>query len=115
MAILLYLLLFLFVYSVAKVAWKFFTLYRKLHDATRQFREFSSGQNASGYGSYGNAAGGGYGNASQAGNDSGNQYSRQSTTTSTGEVIEDRRTEDEINRKIFTQEEGEYVDFEEEK
>ena len=48
MAILLYLLLFLFVYSVAKVAWKFFTLYRKLHDVTKQFRDFSSGQNASG-------------------------------------------------------------------
>ena len=90
MAILLYRLLFIVSYSVAKVAWKFYTIYRKLHDATRQFREFSSGQDASGYNSY-------------------------STTTSTGEVIEDRRTEDEINRKIFTQEEGEYVDFEEEK
>ena len=33
--------------------------------------------------------------------------------TTTGDVIEDRRTEDEINRRIFTQDEGEYVDFEE--
>lgn len=107
MAILLYLLLFIFIYYVAKVAWKFYSVYRKLHDVTRQFREFSSGQNASGYNAYGD-------NASQAG-DSRNQYSRQSTTTATGEVIEDRRTEDEINRKIFTREEGEYVDFEEEK
>lgn len=115
MEILLYLLLFLFLYSVVKVAWKFYTIYRKLHNVTKQFRDFSSSQNASGYGSYGNATGGSYGNASQAGSDSGSQYSRQSTTTSTGEVIEDRRTEDEINRKIFTQEEGEYVDFEEEK
>lgn len=115
MAFLLYLLLFIFVYSVVRVAWKFFTIYRKLHDVTRQFRDFSSGQNASGYGSYGTSAGGSYGTSSQSGNDSGSQYSRQSTTTSTGEVIEDRRTEDEINRKIFTQEEGEYVDFEEEK
>mgnify|MGYP002517213106 FL=1 len=97
MSILLYLLLFLFLYFVAKVAWKFYTLYRRLHNVTKQFRDFSSSQNASGYGSHDN------------------QYSRQSTTTSTGEVIEDRRTEDEINRKIFTQEEGEYVDFEEEK
>ena len=97
MSILLYLLLFLFLYFGAKVAWKFYTLYRRLHNVTKQFRDFSSSQNASGYGSYDN------------------QYSRQSTTTSTGEVIEDRRTEDEINRKIFTQEEGEYVDFEEEK
>lgn len=95
MAILLYLLLFIFIYSVAKVAWKFYTIYRKLHNVTKQFREFSSSQNTSGYNT--------------------NQYSSQSTTTATGEVIEDRRTEDEINRKIFTQEEGEYVDFEEEK
>lgn len=31
------------------------------------------------------------------------------------EVIIDRRTPDEVNRKIFSEGEGEYVDFEEEK
>lgn len=89
MGLLLYILLFIFVYCVAKVAWKFYTLYRRLHDVTRQFRDFSAGQTA--------------------------ERPHASTTTPTGEVVEDRRTEDEINRKIFTQEEGEYIDFEEEK
>ena len=94
MSILLYTLLFLFLYFVCKAALKVYSIYRRLHDVTKQFRDFNAGQNA--------------GNSSSS-------YRRTSTTTPTGEVVEDRRTEDEINRKIFTREEGEYIDFEEEK
>lgn len=97
MAILLYTLLFLFIYLIGRVAWKFYSIYRKLHNATKQFRDFGAQQNGSAYGYQ-----------------SGQEHDyRSSSTTQTGDVIEDRRTEDKINRKIFTQEEGEYVDFEE--
>ena len=75
---------------------------------TKQFRDFNAGQNAGGYGN------GSYNNTTY-GSNAGTTGSRTSTTTPTGEVVEDRRTEDEINRKIFTREEGEYIDFEEEK
>ncbi len=104
MALLLYILLFIFLYYVVKAALKIYTVYRKLHNATKQFRDFSAQQNTAG--TYGSSANG---NAAR-----GRASTRQTATTSTGEVIEDRRTEDEINRKIFTREEGEYIDFEEE-
>lgn len=110
MGLLLYILLFIVLYYIAKVAWKFYTVYRRLHEATKQFRDFSSGQNASAYGysstSRGNTSGS---------YDESKASRRTTTTTPTGEVVEDLRTEDEINRKIFTQEEGEYIDFEEER
>ena len=97
MGLLLYILLFIFIYYTVKVAWKFYGIYRKLHDATKQFRDFSNSQSSNAYSQS---------SASQS-------SASQSSTTPTGEIIEDRRTEDEINRKIFTQEEGEYVDYEE--
>ena len=112
MSILLYTLLFLFLYFVCRAALKVYSIYRRLHDVTKQFRDFNAGQNAGGYGNgtYNNTT---YGsNAGTTGNSS-SSYRRTSTTTPTGEVVEDRRTEDEINRKIFTREEGEYIDFEE--
>lgn len=102
MALLLYTLLFLFIYLIGRVAWKFYSIYRKLHDATKQFRDFGAQQNGSAYG---------YQTGQEHDYRSSSTNSR--TTTPTGDVIEDRRTEDKINRKIFTQEEGEYVDFEE--
>lgn len=102
MALLLYTLLFLFIYLIGRVAWKFYSIYRKLHDATKQFRDFGTQQNGSAYG---------YQTGQEHDYRSSSTNSR--TTTQTGDVIEDRRTEDKINRKIFTQEEGEYVDFEE--
>ena len=102
MAILLYTLLFLFIYLIGRVAWKFYSIYRKLHDATKQFRDFGTQPNGSAYG---------YQTGQEHDYRSSSTNSR--TTTQTGDVIEDRRTEDKINRKIFTQEEGEYVDFEE--
>lgn len=102
MALLLYTLLFLFIYLIGRVAWKFYSIYRKLHDATKQFRDFGAQQNGSAYGYQ----------SGQEHNYRSNSTNNR-TTTQTGDVIEDRRTEDKINRKIFTQEEGEYVDFEE--
>lgn len=102
MAILLYTLLFLIIYIIGIVAWKFYSIYRKLHNATKQFRDFGAQQNGSAYG---------YQTGQEHNYRSSSANSR--TTTQTGDVIEDRRTEDKINRKIFTQEEGEYVDFEE--
>ena len=102
MALLLYTLLFLFIYLIGRVAWKFYSIYRKLHNATKQFRDFGAQQNGSAYG---------YQSGQEHDYRSSSANSR--TTTQTGDVIEDRRTEDKINRKIFTQEEGEYVDFEE--
>lgn len=95
MGLFLYILLFIFIYYVIKVALKFYDIYRKIHNATKQFRNFDSHENVNHYKKQ-------------------NSSNNNTTTTSTGEIIEDRRTEDEINRKIFTQEEGEYVDFEEE-
>lgn len=95
MGLFLYILLFIFIYYVIKVALKFYDIYRKIHNATKQFRDFDSQENVNHYKKQ-------------------NSSNNNTTTTSTGEIIEDRRTEDEINRKIFTQEEGEYVDFEEE-
>lgn len=100
MALLLYTLLF--IYLIGRVAWKFYSIYRKLHNATKQFRDFGAQQNGSAYG---------YQTGQEHNYRSSSTNSR--TTTQTGDVIEDRRTEDKINRKIFTQEEGEYVDFEE--
>lgn len=102
MALLLYILLFFILFQIGKVAWKFYVIYRKIHETTKQFRNFNAQQNGSTYG---------YGTNQE---DFYNNSNTTKSTTSTGEVIEDRRTEDKINRKIFTQEEGEYIDFEEE-
>lgn len=99
MAILLYTLLFLIIYIIGIVAWNFFRIYRRLRKATKQFRDFDAQQNGSAYGGQEQ--------------DYRSSSTNSRTTTQTGDVIEDRRTEDKINRKIFTQEEGEYVDFEE--
>lgn len=91
MTILSLILLGIVLYYIIKVGLRFYSIYRKVHEATKQFRDFS-----------------------QQGMQHDNGSQRMRHTTSSGDIIEDRRTEDEINRKIFTKEEGEYVDFEEE-
>lgn len=103
-ALLSLILLGIFLYYLIKVGIRVYGMYRKVHDAANFFRDIN-GQN----GRYNNTYGSGTDNRS--GGRTGS--TRASHTTSTGDVIEDRRTEDEINRKIFTQEEGEYVDYEE--
>jgi len=45
----------------------------------------------------------------------GSQRHETRSSTSDEEVIIDSRTSDKANRKIFSDDEGEYVDFEEEK
>lgn len=74
---------------VGVVAYK---IYRTFHSVKKQFKGFR-GQNN--------------------GNGQGRQQYRQ--TSGDDEIIIDRRTPDEMNRKIFSKNEGEYVDYEEEK
>lgn len=66
-----------------------FRIYRSLHNIKRKFNS-ASGRNGSSRQQYGGR-------------------------TDDDEVIIDRRTPDEANRKIFSKNEGEYVDFEEKK
>lgn len=97
-------LLAIFLYYIIKVGINLYGIYRKVHDAANTFRQFNG---------RGPQYGNNYGNSNAGGSNGGQGYQRTAHTAPNGDVIEDRRTEDEINRKIFTQEEGEYVDFEE--
>lgn len=74
---------------VGVVAYK---IYRTFHSVKKQFKGFR-------------------------GQDNGNRQDRQQYRQTSGddEIIIDRRTPDEMNRKIFSKNEGEYVDYEEEK
>lgn len=74
---------------VGVVAYK---IYRTFHSVKKQFKGFR-------------------------GQDNGNGQDRQQyrQTSDDNEIIIDRRTPDEMNRKIFSKNEGEYVDYEEEK
>lgn len=74
---------------VGVVAYK---IYRTFHSVKKQFKGFRGKDN---------------------GNGQGRQQYRQ--TSDDNEIIIDRRTPDEMNRKIFSKNEGEYVDYEEEK
>ena len=73
---------------VGVVAYK---IYRTFHSVKKQFKGFR-------------------------GQDNGNGQDRQQYRQTSGEdeIIIDRRTPDEMNRKIFSKNEGEYVDYEEE-
>ena len=74
---------------VGVVAYK---IYRTFHSVKKQFKGFR-------------------------GQDNGNGQDRQQYRQTSGEdeIIIDWRTPDEMNRKIFSKNEGEYVDYEEEK
>lgn len=74
---------------VGVVAYK---IYRTFHSVKKQFKGFR-------------------------GQDNGNGQDRQQYRQTSGddEIIIDRRTPDEMNRKRFSKNEGEYVDYEEEK
>ena len=124
MELLLYIILFFFIYWGIRGAIKLFVIFRQIHKVKKQFDNLNKQWN--GNNPFGDNAKGGFGNGtSRSGfgsspntrnsnsQTSGNASSSRRYTTTTGDVIEDRRTEDEINRRIFTQDEGEYVDFEE--
>lgn len=127
MELLLYIILFFFIYWGIRAAIKLFVIFRQIHKVKKQFDDLNKQWN--GNNPFGGNAQGGFGNDTshsgfgsnpntgytQTGNGqtNGNAGSSRRYTTTTGDVIEDRRTEDEINRRIFTQDEGEYVDFEE--
>lgn len=127
MELLLYIILLFFIYWGIRAAIKLFVIFRQIHKVKKQFDDLNKQWN--GNTPFGGNAQGGFGNDTshsgfgsnpntgytQTGNGqtNGNAGSSRRYTTTTGDVIEDRRTEDEINRRIFTQEEGEYVDFEE--
>lgn len=116
-------LLSLILYYVVKGIWKVYSIYKRIHDAAKQFQNtgnFGGNFGNGGFGS-GNYGAGGFGTnnngagSQNAGSNNASSNSRSySTTTPTGEVVEDRRTEDAINRKIFTQDEGEYITYIEE-
>ena len=124
MELLLYIILFFLIYWGIRGAIKLFVIFRQIHKVKKQFDDLNKQWN--GNNPFGDNAKGGFGNGTSrngfgsspnTGNSnsqtSGNTSSSRRYTTTTGDVIEDRRTEDEINRRIFTQDEGEYVDFEE--
>lgn len=85
----LFLILLAIFIVVGIVAYK---IYRTVHSVKKQFNSFKGKEDK-------NTAGR-------------QQYSR---TSMEDEIIIDRRTPDEMNRKIFSKSEGEYVDYEEEK
>lgn len=68
-----------------------FRIYRSFHNVSKQFRDFRGRARES------------------------RAYSNGRGTGREENIIVDRRTPDEANRKIFAKNEGEYVDFEEEK
>ena len=124
MELLLYIILFFFIYWGIRGAIKLFVIFRQIHKVKKQFDDLNkqwNGNNPFGDNAQGGFGSGtsrnGFGSSPNTGNSnsqtSGNTSSSRRYTTTTGDVIEDRRTEDEINRRIFTQDEGEYVDFEE--
>lgn len=116
-AILKFLILFFFLYFLFRGILFLLRLLRGIYQIKRQFRDFGArqGQQPGGYtntsGGYSNRSGG---YSSQAGGYSGSGGGFRSGSTQT-ETIHDTRSTDERNRKIFSGEEGEYVEFEEEK
>lgn len=101
-----FLLLLFFIYWAVRIAIGAYRIYSKISQAKKQFDDINrQWSEAAGYSSYGAD--------SHQRADTGNSQTARRHTTESGDIIEDRRTEDEINRKIFTHDEGEYVDFEE--
>lgn len=72
---------------------KAYRFYRRIHAATQQFRDAMRGN-------------GGQADSAQR---------ARTTTTDDGETIIDTRPTDEVNKKIFPKDEGEYVDYVEKK
>ncbi len=90
----------LILFAVVIVLAVAFVIYRRLHGIARNFQHQM----------------GGFGSREQAGH-YGDDTSRQTNRTQANgcnEIITDERSPEEANRKIFSKDEGEYVDFKEE-
>lgn len=81
---------------VGVVAYK---IYRTFHSVKKQFKGFRGQDNGNG----------------QDRQQYGQGWQQYRQTSGDDEIIIDQRTPDEMNRKIFSKNEGEYVDYEEEK
>lgn len=84
-------LLIVFLVAFAIVAFAVWRAWRRVHNAVNHFNE-------------------------QFGGSAQQQQSatqQRTTTTDTGETIIDTRSEEQANQKIFSKDEGEYVDYEE--
>lgn len=96
----LHFILFVIIFVIVAILVIAFTIYRRLHGMARKFQEqmggFDTRQQSSG--------------ARKTA--SGQQQSRQSQDCD--EIIIDERSPEEAERKIFSKDEGEYVDFKEE-
>lgn len=91
MGALLNFLFLIFLAGIFFVGMLVYRIYRSIHEVRRQFRNFGQG----------------------GGNGTDGRYSGHRQDND--EVIIDHRDEDKANRRIFSDNEGEYVDFEEEK
>lgn len=101
-----FLLIFCFIVGMCMVA---FRVYRMIHHAKKQFRDFQDMAGGGSHGSY-RAGNAGYSQQNTAANNStaDNSYVNN-------EVLIDQRSQEERDRKIFSDQEGEYVDYVEEK
>lgn len=91
MGALLNFLFLIFLAGIFFVVMVVYRIYRSINEVRRQFRNFGQGGS----------------------NDAGGRYTDRRQDTE--ETIIDHRDEDKANRRIFSDNEGEYVDFEEEK
>ncbi len=98
MAFILNILFILFLCAVFAILYTVFGIVRTFYKASRKVKNFNRNANS----------GKGYSNGS-------GFRSYTWTNRSDNEEIIDRRTPNQANRKIFSENEGEYVDFEEEK
>jgi hypothetical protein len=94
MASLLYFLLFIFLFGLIVAAAIGLRLYRTVHNVMKNVKNQSND----------------FGTDS-----SSRRRTYNTTTTETGETIIDQRDPEKIRQKIFKDDEGEYIDFKEEK
>ena len=96
----LHFILFVIIFAVVAVLVVAFTIYRRLHGMARKFQEQMGGFDTQQQSS----------NTRETASD---QYQRQQSQDC-DEIIIDERSPEEAERKIFSKDEGEYVDFKEE-
>ena len=90
-------LLIVFVVGILAAAVIMYYAFSSLQNIMRRFRDNAGTNSATGR------------------NNRYNENTSRRTTTDDGETIIDNRSQQQAGQKIFTQDEGEYVDYEEEK